>query len=408
MNKQIVELLAPAGNMEKLKIAFAYGADAVYLAGKNFGLRTFAGNFEISELKEAVNYAHNLNKKVYVTVNIYADNKDLETLADYLINLYEISVDAIIISDPGIFAFARKVVPGLEVHISTQANTTNWASCEFWQKQGASRIVLAREVSLTDIKEINQKVPVELEVFVHGAMCMSYSGRCMLSSFLTGRSGNKGSCTHPCRWKYHVVEEQRPGEYLPLEEDERGTYIFNSKDLCMLPYIPQLIDAGIKSFKIEGRMKSMHYVATIVKAYREAIDGYLAQGEKYIFNEKLLNEVKKVSEREYTTGFFFTKPDSQAYNYETNTLARYYDFAGLIVDYDKEKQLALVEQRNKFTIDDELEVFGPSLPRKALKIDEMFNEDGEKIDSAPHPQQKVYIKTDFPLEINSILRVIRK
>lgn len=399
-----VELLAPAGNLEKLKIAFHYGADAVYLAGQAFGLRAFAGNFTLEEMAAGIKIAHDLGKKVYVTVNIFAHNYDLPQLPSYLQELQALEVDGIIVSDPGVLWQAKKYAPSIPIHLSTQANTTNWASCQFWAEQGVERIVLARELSLKEIAEIKSRVPIELEAFVHGAMCISYSGRCMLSSFFTGRSANRGSCTHPCRWKYFLVEEKRPGEYLPIEEDARGTYIFNSKDLCMLAHIPDLIQAGISSFKIEGRMKSIHYVATVTKAYRQAIDAYYHDPETYEFQHKWLEEVKKVSEREYTTGFYFENPDSQAYNYSATKLPRPYNFVGLVLDYDEEKKLALVEQRNRFVVGDFIEVLSPQGDNKHFTVTEMFDAEGQPISAAPHPQQKVFLRTDFPLEPYSLLR----
>lgn len=399
-----VELLAPAGNLEKLKIAFYYGADAVYLAGKEFGLRAAAGNFSLEEMAEGLKIARELGKKVYVTVNIFAHNYDLPRLPAYLQELQALEVDGLIISDPGVLWLAKQYAPSIPVHLSTQANTTNWASCQFWAEQGVKRIVLSRELSLQEIAEIKDKVSIELEAFVHGAMCISYSGRCMLSSFLAGRSANRGLCTHPCRWKYFLVEEKRPGEYMPVEEDERGTYIFNSKDLCMLEYIPELIKAGITSFKIEGRMKSIHYVATVIKAYRQALDAYYADPEGYRFDNKWLEEVNKVSEREYTTGFYFQKPDSQAYNYGTTKLPRAYNFVGLVLDYNAEKNLAMVEQRNRFAVGEVLEVFGPHTDCRTFKVTEMFDAEGQPILNAPHPQQKVFLKVEFPLEPYSLLR----
>lgn len=399
-----VELLAPAGNLEKLKIALYYGADAVYLAGQSFGLRASAGNFSLEEMEEGIRLAHGLGKKVYVTVNIFAHNYDLPALPPYLKQLETLDVDGIIISDPGVVWLAKKHAPNLAIHLSTQANTTNWASCRFWAEQGLKRIVLARELSLQEIREIHEHVDIELEAFVHGAMCMAYSGRCMLSSFLTGRSANRGECTHPCRWKYHLVEEKRPGEYIPVLEDERGTYIFNSKDLCMLENIPELICAGLSSFKIEGRMKSIHYVATVVKTYREAIDAYYRDPEGYVFQKEWLEEVSKVSDREYTTGFYFSKPGSDAHNYVTTKLPRKYDFVGLVLDYDSEKKMALVEQRNRFAVGDVLEVFGPHTAPQAVEVKTMYDTTGQAVDSAPHPQQQLYLKVDFPLEPFAMLR----
>lgn len=400
-----VELLAPAGNWEKMEIALRYGADAVYLAGQAFGLRASAGNFSLEELAEAVSFVHSLGKKIYVTVNIFAHNSDLTALPSYLKQLSDYGVDAIIVSDPGIIWLARKHTPNLTIHLSTQANSTNWASCNFWQEQGISRIVLSRELSLKEIKQIAEESKnIEIEAFVHGAMCMSYSGRCMLSSFLTGKSANRGECTHPCRWKYYVMEEKRPGEYMPVLEDERGSYIFNSKDLCMIEYIPDLISSGILSFKIEGRMKSIHYVATVTKAYRQAIDAYYANPEKYVFQQKWLDELKKVNEREYTTGFYFHPPSTTDHNFEQTKIPRNYDFVGIVLDYDPAKKTALVQQRNKFSIGDTIEVFGPQTEPTQFTVFQMYDELGEPIESAPHPLQKVYLKVDIPLEAYAMLR----
>jgi putative protease len=394
-----IELLAPAGNWEKMEIALRYGADAVYLSGQAFGLRASAGNFSHGELAEAVSFAHSLGKKLYVTVNIFAHNDDLDALPNYLKQLFEYGVDAIIVSDPGIIWLAKKYTPKMNIHLSTQANTTNWASCNFWREQGISRIVLSRELSLNEIKQINEKsANIEIETFVHGAMCMSYSGRCMLSSFMTGKSANRGECTHPCRWKYYLLEEKRPGEYMPVLEDERGTYIFNSKDLCMIEHIPDLINSGILSFKIEGRMKSIHYVATVIKAYRQAIDAYYSNPDNYVFQEKWLEEVKKVSDREYTTGFYFQRPGAEDHNYERTKIARDYEFVGLVLKYDPENNLAMVQQRNKFSVEDVIEVFGPQTEATKFKLYKMYDESGKPIESAPHPLQKIFLEVETAFE----------
>lgn len=400
-----IELVAPAGNLEKLTIALHYGADAVYLGGEHYGLRAAAGNFSAEEMETGIKLAHQLGKKVYVTVNIFTHNDDLRHLPDYLQHLREIGADAVIVSDPGVVWLIKNQVPGLEVHLSTQANTTNWASCLFWLEQGVKRIVLARELSLAEIAEIQQRVPIELEAFVHGAMCMSYSGRCMLSSYLTGRSANQGECTHPCRWKYYLVEEKRPGEYLPLDEDARGTYIFNSKDLCMLEYIPELYEAGISSFKIEGRMKSIHYVATVVKIYRQALDAFRQNPDQYKLQDSLIKELQKVSDREYCTGFYLKKPDGSAHSYHTTKLPRQYEFVGLVKDYDRQTKLALVEQRNWFAVGNILEVFSPHMDTRNIEVKELFTLDGNAVRVAPHPQQQLYLKVDSPLEKYAMLRL---
>lgn len=394
MNKP--ELLAPAGNMEKLKMALIYGADAVYIGGEKFGLRAQAGNFSIDEIKKAVEYSHSLGKKLYVTVNIIPHNEDLYDLPDYLIDLEKTCVDAIIISDPAVLMISKETIPQMELHLSTQANNTNYKSAEFWHKQGVKRIVLARELSFSEIKEIIEKTSPSLhfEAFVHGAMCISYSGRCLLSNYMVERDANRGECAHPCRYKYYIVEEKRPGQYMPIEDDERGAYIFNSKDLCMIEYIPELINSGIKSFKIEGRMKSSYYVATVVRAYRNAIDSYWKDPKAYVFDREWLEEVNKASHREFFTGFYFNKPDEKGQIYENSSYIRDYDFVGLVLDYDKVNEVALVEQRNKMSIGDEIEIIGPDKKMFKQTIKEMWNEEGEVIESAPHPQQKVKIKME--------------
>lgn len=404
MNK--IELLAPAGNMEKLKMAFIYGADAVYIGGERFGLRAFAGNFDIDEIKEAVDYAHNIGKKVYVTVNIFPHNEDLIGLDKYLLELQNVSVDAIIVSDPGVFLIAKETIPGMELHLSTQANNTNYKSAEFWFNQGMKRIVLARELSFEEIKYIADNTPegLELEAFVHGAMCMSYSGRCLLSNYMVGRDANRGQCAHPCRYKYYLVEEKRPGEYMPVEEDSRGTYIFNSKDLCMIEQIPELVESGIKSFKIEGRMKSAYYVATVIRAYRMAIDSYLKNPADYKFDTKWSDELNKASHREFSKGFYEGKPNSNGQIYNTSAYVRDYSFVGLVLDYDEATKIATIEQRNKMILGDEIEIIGPSKEMFKQTIEQMWNDLGDTIDSAPHPQQVVKMKMNQPVEKYGILR----
>lgn len=410
MNK--VELLAPAGNLEKLKMAILYGADAVYLAGKRFGLRTASDNFTLEELKEGVEFAHSRNKKVYLTMNIIPHNDDFTGVEDFIKSAAEAGIDAVIVSDPGMFRIVKKTCPDLDIHISTQANVTNVHSANFWHDMGASRIVLARELSLKEIRQIRDGVSkdLELEAFVHGAMCMSYSGRCLISSFLTGRSANKGDCAQPCRWKYHLVEEKRPGEYFPIEEDSRGTFIFNSKDLCMIQHIPELLACGISSFKIEGRVKSSFYVATVVKAYREAIDAYyesLDNNKPYKFDEKWLAEIGKVSNRDFTTGFFFHKPNEEDHNFGTSSYIRKYEFVGIVMDYDEKNGHNIIEQRNKFSVGDRIEVLPPEGPFFEVDIDKMLDGEGNNIDSAPHPQMTVRLPS-MPLPRYSILRKASK
>lgn len=398
------ELLAPAGNMEKLKMALLYGADAVYLGGKQFGLRAFGGNFSNEELKEAVEFAHNLNKKVYVTVNIFPHNSDIEMLPEYLAFLNTTGADALLVADIGLFMLAKKYAPDIELHISTQANNTNWATVDAWHNMGASRVVLARELSKDEISVIRQKCSVELEMFVHGAMCISYSGRCLLSNYMTGRDSNRGSCAQPCRWKYSLVEEKRPGQYFPIEEDERGTFIFNSKDMCLLPYLPDVIESGVDSLKIEGRMKSVHYAASVVKAYRMAIDSYFENPEAFAVKEEWLEELEKVSHRSYTTGFYYGKPTEKDQIYTSSSYIQTSDFVGLVLDYDEATGFATVEQRNNMKLGQEIEVFQPQLSGYRQLLGEMYNDEGEAIEVAPHPQQIVKIRMEAPVEPYAILR----
>ena len=398
------ELLAPAGNLEKLKMALIYGADAVFLGGKAFGLRAFGGNFTEAELKEGVEFAHHMKKKVYVTVNIYPHNSDLEKLPDYLRFLASIQVDAILVADLGVFNIARQVAPNLHIHISTQANNTNWASVQAWQAMGASRVVLARELSIHEIEEIREKCDVELEMFVHGAMCISYSGRCLMSNYFTGRDANRGSCAQSCRWKYNLVEEKRPGEYFPVVEDERGTYIFNSKDMCLLPYIDKVIASGVDSLKIEGRMKSVHYASSVVKAYRLAIDSYFADPEAFEIKDEWLDELQKVSHREYTTGFYFNKPTEQDQIYGSSSYIQTSDFIGLVLSYDAKSQLATIEQRNNMKLGQEIEIIQPKGNTFIQNIDVMMNDEGLPIEVAPHAQQIIKIKMNEPVEPYAMLR----
>lgn len=398
------ELLAPAGNMEKLKMALIYGADAVYLGGKAFGLRAFGGNFDYDELKEAVDFAHKLGRKVYVTVNIFPHNNDMEKLPEYLAYLNEIKVDAMLIADLGIFTLAKKYAPDTDIHISTQANNTNWVTVNTWADMGASRVVLAREMSLGEIRTIREKCPVELEMFVHGAMCISYSGRCLMSNYMTGRDANRGSCAQACRWKYALVEEKRPGQYFPIEEDDRGTYFFNSKDMCLLPHIGDVIDSGVDSLKIEGRMKSVHYAASIVKAYRAAIDSYCEDPEHFELKQEWIDELGKVSHRQYTTGFYYNKHTEDDQIYGTTSYEQTSDFVGLVLSYDEATGYAMVEQRNNMKKGQEIEVFQPNLPGYRMILDEMYNDEGELIDVAPHPQQLVKMKMAQPVEPYTILR----
>ena len=374
-----IELLIPASSLEVLKTAVIFGADAVYIGGEAFGLRAKAKNFSMEEMKEGIEFAHAHDVKVYVTANILAHNDDLEGVREYFEELREIKPDALIIADPGVFEIAKEVCPEIERHISTQANNTNYATYNFWHRQGASRVVSARELSLKEIKEIRERIPedLEIETFVHGAMCISYSGRCLLSNYFTGRDANQGACTHPCRWKYAVVEEKRPGEYLPVYENERGTYIFNSKDLCMIEHIPELIDAGIDSFKIEGRMKTALYVATVARTYRKAIDDYQKDPELYKKNMPwYLDQISNCTYRQFTTGFFFGKPDHETQIYDNNTYIREYTYLGIVGAV--ENGLARIEQRNKFSVGETIEIMKPDGSNVEAKVLRILNEDGEE------------------------------
>lgn len=405
-----VELLAPAGDLEKLKMAITYGADAVYLGGESFGLRKASKNFTLEEIEEGIKFAHERGKKVYVTLNIIPHDEDMEGLEEYVTKLYEMKTDAVIVSDLGMMSVIQRTVPNLPIHISTQASVTNYETIMFYYNLGIRRIVLARELSLKEIENIIKRLPkdMEIETFVHGAMCISYSGRCLLSNYMTGRDANRGDCAHPCRYKYALVEEKRPGQYFPVYEDEQGTFIMNSKDLCMIEYLPQLIEAGIKSFKIEGRVKSSYYVATVVRSYRMALDEYYKNPREYNFNPKWLDEIKKASYRDFTTGFYFGKPDSNAQVYTSSSYIRTYDFVGLVLDYDEKTKIATVEQRNRMYVGDEIEVFGPNKDYFVQKISKMWDEEGNEIEVAPHPQQIVKIFMERPVEKMDILRKSRE
>lgn len=405
MNKKI-ELLAPAGDLEKLKTAIIYGADAVYFGGELFSLRAGAGNLSIEEISEAMDFIHNHSCKGYMTINIYPHNEDIPLLIDYVNKLKNIPVDAFIVSDPGVIQIIKSVIPDAEIHLSTQANTTNYVTANFWASLGVKRIVSAREMNLNDLKFMKEHLPddVEIESFVHGAMCISYSGRCLLSNFMVGRDANRGACTHPCRWKYSLMEEKRPGEYFPIEEDSRGSYILNSRDMCMIDSIPDLVDAGVTSFKIEGRMKSMYYVATIVSAYRMALDAYLSDPENYEYKDYYFTELCKSSHREFTHGFYYNKPTDKDQNYLTSDYTRDYSFVGLVKGFDDSTGRTIVEQRNKFSVGDTVEIFGPRVPFYEEVITEMFDEEGNPVDSAPHPQQILKIRFKNKPEENFIIR----
>lgn len=397
------ELLAPAGNLEKLKAAINFGADAVYLGGSKLNLRAFADNFSNEELAEGIKFAHDRDKKVYVTLNVFPHNEDLDGLEDYLRELYDLGVDAIIVADPGIIMIAKETVPNLEIHLSTQANTVNYKTCEFWHKMGVKRVVLARELSLEEVTKVQKKLPetMEIEVFIHGSMCMAYSGRCLLSNYLVGRDANRGSCAQPCRYKYSLVEEKREGEYMPIMEDERGTYIMNSKDLCMIEHIPEIIETGALSLKIEGRMKSVYYVAATVKAYREAIDEYLKDPENYKFNERWLEDVSKPSHRQYFTGFYFDEENRQIQN--SSSYIRNYDVIGTVKAYNKETRIATIEHKNKIVEGDIVEVLRPVGENTKVTLTDLHNEKGEKIPSAPSAKMIYTAKVEHELEENDIL-----
>lgn len=400
------ELLIPASSLEVLKTAVIFGADAVYIGGEAFGLRAKAKNFSMEDMKEGIAFAHEHQVKVYVTANILAHNGDLSGVEEYFKELKEIKPDALIISDPGVFTIAKRVCPEIEVHISTQANNTNYATYRFWHDLGATRVVAARELSLNEIKEIRQAIPedMEIEAFIHGAMCISYSGRCLLSNYFTGRDANRGACTHPCRWKYAVVEEKRPGEYLPVYENERGTYIFNSKDLCMIEHIPEILEAGIDSLKIEGRMKTALYVATVARTYRRAIDDYLESPEKYQQNlDWYKSEISKCTYRQFTTGFFFGKPDENTQIYDSNTYCKEYTYLG-IVGEQNDKGWYEIEQRNKFSVGEQIEVMKPDGTNLEVTVLNIEDERGNAMESAPHPKQKLYINLGIELSRYDILR----
>ncbi len=405
-NRKSPELLIPASSLEVLKVAVIFGADAVYIGGEAFGLRAKAKNFSMEEMKEGIDFAHAHGAKVYVTANILAHNNDLEGVRAYFQELKQMQPDALIISDPGVFVIAKEVCPEIDIHISTQANNTNYETFRFWHHLGATRVVTARELSLSELTEIRAAVPKELEMetFIHGAMCISYSGRCLLSNFFTGRDANQGACTHPCRWKYAVMEESRPGEYFPVYENERGTYIFNSKDLCMIEHIPELLASGIDSFKIEGRMKTALYVATVARTYRKAIDDYLTDPALYEKNMPwYLDQISNCTYRLFTTGFFFGKPSEEAQIYDSNTYVKEYTYLG-IIGARREDGLYRIEQRNKFSVGETIEVMKPSGENQEVQVRRILNEEGEEMSAAPHPKQVLYIDLGQEVELFDILR----
>ena len=406
-NGREIELLIPASSLEVLKIAVIFGADAVYIGGEAFGLRAKAKNFSLEEMKEGVEFAHRYNVKVYVTANILAHNSDIEPVKAYFNDLKKVKPDALIIADPAIFTIAKEMLPDMELHISTQANNTNYGTYNFWHSLGAKRVVSARELSISEIKDIRNHIPddLEIETFVHGAMCISYSGRCLLSSFMAGRDANKGACTHPCRWKYAVVEESRPGQYMPVEENERGTYIFNSKDLCMIDHIPELVDAGIDSFKIEGRMKTALYVATVARTYRMAIDDYFENPKKYEENiPKYKTLISQCTYRQYTTGFFFGKPDETTQIYDCNVYERDYVYLGISGE-PLEDGSFVIEQKNKFCVGDKIEIMKADGRDIEANVISITDQDGVAMESCPHPKQIITIKLDQVPEAGDILRM---
>ena len=399
------ELLIPASSLEVLKTAVIFGADAVYIGGEAFGLRAKAKNFSLEDMKEGIAFAHAHDVKVYVTANILAHNGDLDGVRTYFEELKEIGPDALIIADPGVFDIAKEVCPEIERHISTQANNTNYGTYNFWYRQGASRVVSARELSLQELKELRAKIPADLEIetFVHGAMCISYSGRCLLSNYFTGRDANQGACTPPSRWKYAVVEEIRPGEYMPVYENERGTYIFNSKDLCMIEHIPELIDAGIDSLKIEGRMKTALYVATVARTYRKALDDYQKDPELYRKNMPwYLDQISNCTYRQFTTGFFFGKPDSESQIYDSNTYIKEYTYLGIVGEV--KDGLIRIEQRNKFSVGETIEIMKPDGRNVEAKVVRIVNQDGEEQENAPHPKQILFVELSEQADVYDLLR----
>lgn len=399
------ELLAPAGSLEKLKIAFRYGADAVYFGGKDFSLRAATQNFDFEEIKEGARIAHSLGKKMYCTINVMPRNEGLDKLPPFLKQLEEAKVDAVLVSDLGVLGIVKKHTK-LPIHVSTQANTMNYEACNIWEQLGAERVVLGRECSLEEIKTIRERISeeLELEAFVHGSMCIAYSGRCLLSSYMAGRQSNLGACAQSCRWKYSLVEEKRPNEYFPIAEDQHGTYIMNSKDLCMIDYLPELLNAGISSLKIEGRNKSEYYVAIVVNAYRQAIDLYYKDPENYKLPVELKNELYKVNHRIYDTGFFFREPKAEGIIYDTNFHIREYDMVARVLSYDEETGMAICQQRNKFVKGDTIEVLAPGSYNQSFIVEELYNEDGEAIDMCQHPNMIFKVKTPFKLEKDDFFR----
>lgn len=401
-----IELLAPAGDLEKLKTAIIYGADAVYIGGEKFGLRAAAKNFSDEDMKEGIKFAHERGKKVYVTSNIIPHNIDLHGVEEYFLSLEKLGVDAVIVADPAFLNIAKKVIPNMEIHLSTQANTTNYMTADFWHKQGVSRVVSARELSINEIRQIKEYCPnLEIEMFVHGAMCISYSGRCLMSNFMTNRDANKGACSQPCRWNYSLVEEKRPGEYFPVEQDERGTYFFNSKDLCLIEHTKEIIEAGVDSMKIEGRIKTAYYVAVVVRAYRTAIDEYYKDPKNWTFKQEWLDEVQKASYRDFTTAFFDgTRNTENSQNYGSSSYIRTFDIIGNVINYDINTGLCRVRQKNRFFVNDEIEIIGPNFPTTKSVIKSITSLNGDTMQCSNVPMQEVYVDLGMELKQDYILR----
>lgn len=405
MNKP--EILAPASSLEVLQTAIRYGADAVYIGGEMYGLRAKAKNFSLEDMKAGIDFAHKYGKKVYVTANITAHDRDLAGVEKYFEELKEIKPDALIISDAGVFTIAKRICPHIDIHISTQANNVNYMTFRFWHELGATRVVTARELSVQEIADIHAHIPKELEIetFVHGAMCISYSGRCLLSNYFTGRDANLGACTHPCRWKYHIVEETRPGEYIPIEENERGTYLFNSKDLCMIEHIPELVEAGINSFKIEGRMKTALYVAVVTRTYRQALDDYYENPDKYQANiPRYKEEIAKCTYRQFTTGFFFGRTTHESQIYDNNTYTKGSVYLGMIDEVTEDGQIVF-EQKNKFSVGDTIEIMKMDGTNQQRKVVEMVNPYGEQVEACPHPGERIFMRLDGEAEVGEIMRM---
>ncbi len=407
----MTELMIPASSPETLRTAVIFGADAVYIGGEAYSLRAKAKNFSPSEMAEGIAFAHAHHVRVYVTANIFAHNSDLDGIETYFHEMNDLRPDALIIADPGVFRIAKRICPDIPIHISTQANNTNYETCRFWYEQGAKRIVAARELSLAELKELKSQMPagMELECFVHGAMCISYSGRCLLSNYFTGRDANQGECTHPCRWNYAVMEETRPGEYLPIEENERGTFLFNSRDLCMVEHISDLMDAGIDSFKVEGRMRGALYVAAVARTYRKAIDDY--QEDPSIYEKHLpwyREQINACTHRPFSTGFFYGKPDQEAQIYDGSSYLTEYTYLGIIGEGGEEEKGYPIEQRNKFSVGEAVEIMKPdgrNLPARVLSIKD---ENGESMESAPHAKQKLRVVLDQPAQPYDLLRRAEK